>query len=47
MDMNHNEVTLTECATPGMRFDVGIYAYSNTSAQTNFLYLDMAVQMTW
>lgn len=47
MDMNHNEVTLTENAIPEMCFDIGIYAYSNTSAQTNFLYLDMAVQMTW
>ena len=42
MDMNHNEVTLTENAIPGMCFDIGIYAYSNTSAQTNFLYLDIS-----
>ena len=42
MDMNHNEVTLTPSAEPGKVYEIGLYAYSNSAEETNFLEISAA-----
>ncbi len=41
-DMNHNEVLLCGEATPGMKYEYGLYAYSNGADARDFLIVDMA-----
>lgn len=42
MDMNHQELILTEGKRPGDKYELAFYAYSNNSANTNFFHVDIA-----
>lgn len=37
MDMNHYDLCLTKSAVPGENYDIGIYAYSNSEAASDYL----------
>lgn len=43
MDMNHNEVILTDHGARGETFEIGLYAYSN-QPKTNFLNISLAAK---
>ena len=43
MDMNHQDLTLTENACEGEDFELVFYAYSNSENPTNFFHLKAAV----
>lgn len=37
MDLNHNEVILSDCAEEGQQYDVRLYSYVNSAKKSNFL----------
>lgn len=41
MDMNHQEILLTEYAAAGTLYELAFYAYSNSARRTNFFYLNV------
>ena len=43
MDMNHQELILTDGESVHKKYELPFYAYSNNSAKTNFFHVDMAV----
>lgn len=44
MDMNHHEVCVCESARAGEQLRIGLYAYSNSTAETDYLRLSVKVK---